>query len=437
MDFVEALDIRIEEIASACTQCGKCFQACPMTEPAGIGDAEPTAVLSGIVDILRGNAGNVESEAWASACSSSGYCIQACDYGVNPRTMVRLAHFAMTRRRDGDAVRGNAMRSFRTMAKAVRVVSRLQLDPDVLNLLQPPTERIKPEYPPNVAIYTGCNILKTPHILILCLDVISAMGLTYEVVGGPSACCGVFQFLSGDAQTSGRAGMSTLKQIEAIGASEKISWCPSCQTQFDDVILPNHQRMTGDDTFALTPFFLFLERHLDQLKELFAFPVSKRVALNERPGHPAVMRAVKRILQAIPGLEFIELDVQRAGLMSNYLTVTPKFKDALREREFKAAADGGVTTLATVFHACHRELCHFERDVTFEIVNVMELIGESMGIKADDIYKRLKMMIEVEAMMDDCADMIRLHGLDPDEARDVLLADQLAARPPQGRIVER
>jgi Fe-S oxidoreductase len=351
--------------------------------------------------------------------------------------MVRLAHFALTRRRDGEAVKKNAMQSFRAMAKAVRIVSRLQLDADVLNELQPAPAQAKQENRPDVAIYTGCNIHKTPHILILCLDVIRAMGLTYEVVGGPSACCGVFQFLSGDAETSGRAGLSTLRRIEGIGARETISWCPSCQTQFDDVVIPNHRRMTGDDTFGLTPFFLFLERHLQALKKLFVVPVFARVALNERPGYPAVVLAVKRILKEIPGVELVELDVQRVGLMSNYLTVTPKFKDELREREFRAAAEAGVTTLATIFHACHRELCHFERDVTFEIVNVMELIGESMGIRADDIYKRLKMMEQVEAMMEDCEDLIKRYGLDPNEAREVLLADQLAASPLQGRYVER
>jgi heterodisulfide reductase subunit D len=437
MDFVEALDIRIEDIASACTQCGKCFQACPMTGPAGIEDAEPSQVLAGIVDILRGNAGNEAAETWASVCSSSGNCIQACDYGVNPRMMVRLAHFASTRSRNGEAARSNATKSFRAMARTVRIVSRLQLGTDTLDQLQPKPGRGTPERPPDVAIYTGCNIHKTPHILILCLAVIDAMGLTYQVVGGPSACCGIFQFLSGDAETSGRAGFNALHQIEAIGAVERLSWCPSCQTQFDEIIIPNHQRITGDDTFGLTPFFLFLERHLARLRQLFVFPVRKRVALNERPGYPAVTHAVKQILGAIPGLEFIELDVPRAGLMSNYLTVTPRFKDELREREFRAAEQAGVTTLATVFHACHRELCHFERDVTFEILNVMELIGESMGIKADDIYKRLKMMNEVEAMMDDCKDMIAQHGLDPDEAREVLLADQMAKRPLQGRLVER
>ncbi len=407
-----------------------------MTVPAGISGAEPTAVVAGIVDLLRGNLGTVEAETWASVCSGSGYCIQACDYGVNARMMVRLAHFASTRRRHGDVAKSNAMKSFRAMAKSVRIVSRMQVGDGLLNKLQPPLRTSKPETPPDVVLYTGCNVHKTPHILILCLEVLRSMGRTCEIVGGPSACCGVFQFYAGDAETSGRAGLSTLKQIDDIGAGEKLSWCPSCQTQFDDVIIPSHSRLTGDDTFALTPFFQYLERHIDRLKELFVHPVRKRVALNERPGYPGVTSAVKRILKAIPGLEFVELNVQRAGLMSNYLTVTPKFKDALREQEFQAAADAGVTTLATVFHTCHREICHFEDTVSFEIVNVMDLIGESMGLWAEDIYKRLKMMDEVEAMIADCADLIQHYGLDPNEARDVLLADQLAAKPIQGRVVE-
>jgi heterodisulfide reductase subunit D len=436
MDFVEALGARMEDIASACTQCGKCFQACPMTVPTGIAEADPKHVLAGIVDLLRGGNGNAEAATWAAACSSSGYCIEACDYAVNPRTLVRLAHFASVKRHDGDEVKSNAMKSFRGMAKAVRVVSRLQLDSAEIDRLQPPPRTVAPATSPDVSFYTGCNAHKTPHILILCLEVLRAIDVSYEVIGGPTACCGVFQFHSGDAETSGRAGLSTLEQIKALGAREDIAWCPSCQIQFQDVIIPNHKMMSQGDEFSLTPFFLFLERHLDRLARVFVHPVRKRVALNERPGEPEVARAVKRILAAIPGLEFVDLDVQRVGLMSNYLTVTPRFKDDLREAEFRAAANAGVTTLATVYHACHRELCHFEKTVTFEIINVMEIIGESIGVSADDIYKRLKMMDDVESMMTECGDLLRTHHLDPNDARDVLLADQLAARPLQGSIVE-
>ena len=66
----------------------------------------------------------------------------------------------------------------------------------------------------------------------------------------------------------------------------------------------------------------------------------------------------------------------------------------------------------------------------------MELIGESMGIHADDVYKRLKMMDDVEIMIEDCKDLIAQHGLDPNDAREVLLADQWAARPLPGRFVQ-
>jgi heterodisulfide reductase subunit D len=435
-DFAEALEARMRDIASACTQCGNCFQVCPMTHAVGLSDAEPRRVLGGIVDLLNGNEGTPEAQRWAAACSMSGICVEACDYGVNPRIMVRLAHFANTRRCTGAAARGNATLAFRGMARAVRIVSRLQLDESALNKLQPPLGRTVPPRRPDVVLYTGCNVHKTPHILILCLEVLAALGLTYEVVGGPSACCGIFHLLSGDAESSGRTGLHALRQIKDMGASQMTSWCPSCQTQFDEIILPNVERVTGEVPFALTPFFVFLEQRLEQLRPQLKNPVKKRVALNERPGIPAVTRAVKRILQAIPELEFVELDVPRVGLMSNYLAVTPRLKDELREAEFCAAAAAGVTTLATVFHACHRELCHWEKNVSFEIVNVMELIGESMGIHADDVYKRLKMMDDVEAMMSEVRELIGRYGLDENEAREVLLADHMAARALQGAILQ-
>lgn len=436
MNFLEALDAEMEDIASACTTCGKCFQACPMTEAVGIDKADPKAVLTGMVSLLRGGDGTDEAKRWAASCSSSGLCAQACDYGVDPRMLVRLANYGHIRKRDGDAVKMNAMKSFRSMAKTVRVVSRLQLPDSEINRLQPVGKQDRIEKP-DVAMYTGCNIHKTPHILVLCLEVLQRIGATYEVIGGPSACCGINQFRSGDGETSGRAGLGTLDQIERIGAETKVSWCASCQSQFDEIIIPGHRRMTGDTSFELTPYFVFLESRLDRLKPLFTRRVDKVVAINERPGLPEVTRAVKAILSAIPGIRLVELDVPRVGLMYNYLTVTPRFKDELRDKEFRAAHEAGVTTLATVFHACHRELCHFEKDVSFEIINVMEIIGESMGLHAEDIYKRLKMMDDVDRMIAECSDLIARHGLDANEARDILLADQKAAKPLQGAFMER
>ena len=75
----------------------------------------------------------------------------------------------------------------------------------------------------------------------------------------------------------------------------------------------------------------------------------------------------------------------------------PKFKAELREREFAAAAAAGVTTFASIFHGCHRELVKFQPEVEFELLNFMELIGEAMGIHIPDLYKRLSMIGDIKA----------------------------------------
>jgi heterodisulfide reductase subunit D len=436
MDFVEALNMRMQDVASMCVGCGKCFEVCPMKGPIGLSEADPKEVLGGIVDLIRGGNGNKAAERWAGACSSSGLCRDACDYGVDPLFLVKMANYANIRRRDGDAVRKNAASSFRAVAKSLRIVSRLQLGRNEVAQLQPEFKSVRDECKPDIAFYIGCNVGKTPHIVLLCVEILQAMGFSYEIIGGPSACCGINQFRAGDGETAGRAGLTALSQIEAKQATTNVSWCPSCQAQFEDIILPAHQLMTGRDDLSLTPFFVFLERNLDKLRPLFKHDIRKRVSINERPGRPDVLRAVERLLSEISGIELVHLDVPRAGLMSSYLTVAPKFKERLRAAEFEAAERADVTTLATIFHGCHRELCKFENDVSFEIVNVVEIIGESIGIRVADTYKKLALATSIEEALQQSAPLLAEHGLNPDEARDALIADLLAAKPLQGAVQE-
>src|ERR1051326_3876595 len=95
--FEQALTSRVDDMLDACTKCGKCFEACPITDAAGIGGADPEAVVSGVLDILRFGKSPDESEKWAKACVASGECIKACDYGVNPRFLLTMARLAMVK----------------------------------------------------------------------------------------------------------------------------------------------------------------------------------------------------------------------------------------------------------------------------------------------------------------------------------------------------
>src|SRR5947208_1953618 len=225
--FLDPFRARGAAIADACTRCGDCFRACPMTGPAGIGDADPSATAAAIVDLITGGAGNAEAARWSEACSGSGYCIPACKHGINPRFMVQLAR-GFARRNTGTTPLPTRWRQgFQSMSRGVRVLSRLQLPPEILARFAPSRE--PRDGPPDVVFYTGCNVLKTPHIALLCLDILDLLGIDYEVMGGVGQCCGVYQFREGDFATNNKVAYATIDGLASAGASTVLSWCPSCQ----------------------------------------------------------------------------------------------------------------------------------------------------------------------------------------------------------------
>ena len=80
--FELALQERVNTMIDACTRCGKCVEVCPVTEPAGLSAEQlqnPVEVIDGVIDVLRGGAGNDSARKWASGCLLSGECIEACD----------------------------------------------------------------------------------------------------------------------------------------------------------------------------------------------------------------------------------------------------------------------------------------------------------------------------------------------------------------------
>ncbi|HVH81340.1 MAG TPA: hypothetical protein VM782_18215, partial [Stellaceae bacterium] len=167
------------------------------------------------------------------------------------------------------------------------------------------------------------------------------------------------------------------------------------------------------------PFLVFLAERADELTPLMVNRVEKRVALHERPVFPQTMEAVRKLASIIPGVELVELDVPRIGTQANTIS-PPKFKQELLEREFRAAADAGVTTLATIYHADHREICDAATGRSFEIVNFMELLGEALGIDSEDLYKRLKQIREIDDIIAEMTPLIEANRLDLDTVRDAL-----------------
>ena len=431
ISFETALGEHVDDMLDACTRCGKCVEVCPSVRPAGISGVKSEEIISGVLDLVRTGEGPEASRKWAASCMLSGECIKACDYGVNPRFLLAMARLGAAKADSGlSERRRQGLQSYRDVGRDVTVLSRMQLDGEVLERLGQKSAAVsKPAEAPDFIFYTGCNVLKTPHIALLALDIMDALGVTYQVMGGPSHCCGVVQLRTGDSEMSGRMGASTIEKLSHSKSGEVISWCPSCYVQFTELTLPTIERQGGSRPFEMTPFMRFLDGRLVQLKPHLQRRVEMRVALHRHPGAAGVMEAAAEILAAIPGIELVDLKQPAVGLQSFNVGVLPAFKRELQLNELQAARDAGVDALVAVYHSDHRELCAHERDWPFRIINILEVVGESMGLHRHDRYKELKLMQDADQIVAECGDLIAKHALDAGNARNVIVKAMLGDQP--------
>lgn len=426
--YLDGAAARIAKYSEDCTRCGACFDACPMPGPAGIGEADSGAAVGGLFDLLAGGAPSKDSETWTSVCCGSGYCKSACPEGIDVRFLQRMGKVALLQR-DGDPreLKRRSVSTFNTLSGHTRAITNVMTTPEELQRLNatPAAESATPD----VVFYTGCNVWKTPHIVLTALDAFDALDVSVRVMGGPSMCCGVHGFNVGDAKISGRQAFGAIENIAKTGVTEALSWCPSCQIQIGDLALGNWQEEKGETPFELAPFYGFLAGRIDDLKpHLKAIP-PRRVALIERPAIPGAMEAVKIILSAIPGVEMVDLDVRPAGVMENSLAVLKSFRSSQRTALLAGAEAAGVDVLGTIYHSCHRELCLYDDGKPFEIMNVMSLVAESLGNGREDRYKELKALGSPEAVIAAVAPDAEARGLDVAAIRSALILDMFPGAP--------
>ncbi|MFZ3226225.1 MAG: (Fe-S)-binding protein, partial [Xanthobacteraceae bacterium] len=324
-----------------------------------------------------------------------------------------MARAAMARaKNDAVTVRRGGVEGFRKVARDVHAMTRIQLDDALLARLGQDATRPASDAPADFVFYTGCNVLKTPHIALLALDIMDALGISYAVMGGPTHCCGIQQLRAGDLAAFGRFAESTLDKLSHSKTGEVLSWCPSCHVQFTEMTLPAAETTRGAKPFEMTPFTLFVHKNLDRLRPLLRQPVPMRIALHKHPGVRGVVAAAEEILRAVPGVELVDLQQPAVGLQANDLKPLPAHRRALQEAELKAAEEAHIHALVALYHSDHRELCAHERGFPFQILNLYEIVGLSMGLYYEDSFKRLKLMQDADAILADCEDLVERHGLD-------------------------
>ena len=120
----------VERILGACTQCGKCYEVCPMAQYSAIPSKESSSIVKGVLAVLRGEKGTPEALGWIGVCTRSGVCVPACPENVDPKMMMRLAR--MTALGGRGQPKQIEMKEDRDYFDRIRAFGTLQLSDDEL-----------------------------------------------------------------------------------------------------------------------------------------------------------------------------------------------------------------------------------------------------------------------------------------------------------------
>ena len=382
--YADRLEALAAEAADRCTGCGKCFEACPTAREIGLDAGEAKARVGELLTLTQGGGLAADGlQKCLNACDGSARCTDACPEGINVRQWVTIAKLkALNVARAPEVGAANAANRFRHMAQAVRLLASMQLPSETLKKILEPAEWRTAE----VLFYTGCNVLRTPHIVLNVMDILDAMQLDFDVVGGTAHCCGVYQFQEADMPTYERMGHRTFQRLGQSGTSKVLTWCPTCTKNFDEL-----EKDVEEPFFDLGHVSEFLAENLGALKARFIDQPKRRVVIHEHLGIGATVDSIRRLLGAVPNLEIVDL-VQDSGFSYACGGQAAKFKD--RERAIhRALAEGavaaGADTIVTMYHSCHRALAGAEAAYPLRVVNFTDVIAEALGRGGHPDYYRL------------------------------------------------
>ena len=185
------------------------------------------------------------------------------------------------------------------MAQAVRLLASMQLPSETLQRILAPAERRTAD----VLFYTGCNVLRTPHIVLNVMDILDALELDFDVVGGTAA------LLRRLPVPGGRPA-----DLRADGPSHLPALRPVRRLQGADLVPDLHQELrraregVEPAAFDLGHISEFLAANLDALQARFSRPAAAprgdpRASRHRRDASSSV----RTLLKAVPNLELVEL----------------------------------------------------------------------------------------------------------------------------------
>jgi len=361
----------------ACTRCGECRIWCPtFAEKESLEAITPFKKVDSLRDFMRRRDGflsrllrrkpvsDEELAIYAEGvydCTLCARCYQVCPVGIDMRSLwIAMREQLVALNRQPELM--NRLR------ETVTEFHNISGDPNenrlgwTANMAQPPQGLDRREGA-EVVYFMGCvasfypMVYSVPQSFVTILD---RAGVDFTTMGGDEYCCGFPLVIAGMGREAHDMMRHNVELVRAMGARRLVAACPSCyhtwKHEYPDLI----GEPLGFEVVHETEFLV----ELIQSGTLKLKPLDKIVTYHDPCDlgrTSGIYDAPREILQAIPGLTFVEMKDNRelalcCGGGGDVEMADAEMTKAVGRRRMLQAQDTGAELIITACQQCKRTL---------------------------------------------------------------------------------
>ncbi|MHA1129272.1 MAG: (Fe-S)-binding protein [Candidatus Helarchaeota archaeon] len=372
---MKSTEISPDDLIKYCYQCGKCTGVCPLGE---ISFYSPRILIHNAI------MGKTAEPQRLAQCSTCDLCSSRCPMNVKLSEFVREERHKLRQR--GVLLEEAHSGIFSTIA---RLMAKKKLKAN-LNAYFP--KEIKFSETSNILIYTGCVSLfeiyfdyKYTNIAKSAVKILNYLGIEPQILKN-QVCCGHDSFWGGDYENFKQLGEMNIEMIENSGVDLVITICPECYRTFH----LDYPRYVKKYNFKVISFVEFIDQKLKTGELIFSNDMPYKVTYQDpcRLGRQlGVYDAPRNVLQAIPGIELIEMERTRENAIccsvSAWMNCNLYSKAVRMDRlsEAQRAAEILITNCPHCmmhFNCLKSEYSSTENKYALEIMDLKEFIAKAL-----------------------------------------------------------
>jgi Fe-S oxidoreductase len=244
------------------------------------------------------------------------------------------------------------------------------------------------------AYFAGCTASFVEHdVALATTGLLNAAGIDFTYMGTEENCCGLPMLMAGLWADYERILRHNIEGMKKRGATRIVTSCPACWLSWEVYYREWAEKLGIEFPFEVEHFSQTIARRIESGDLTFTHPVEMKVTWHD-PCHMGRgggnYEAPRQILQAIPGIEFVEMEHNRehAHCCGSVITLvenpdTGKVVGDIRVRE--AEAVGAEAIIASC------PCCEVQFRVTMEktgrdmpVIDLGHLAVEGLGMTLPD-----------------------------------------------------